>query len=96
MYSKIKKLEETITNYLKSGRRVFLDADPRWWQACAWHLSEIDELAKIETRFHFRQVAPTVFEIRPLADSSATDKPHLESLLPENRPEEVKRCFNSG
>jgi hypothetical protein len=90
------KLEETITNYLKSGRRVFLDADPRWWQPCSWHLSEIDELAKIETRFHFRQVAPTVFEIRPLADSSAMDKPHLESLLPENRPEEVKRCFNSG
>jgi hypothetical protein len=90
------KLEETITNYLKSGRRVFLDADPRWWQPCSWHLSEIDELAKIETRFHFRRVAPTVYEIRPLDDSSVTDHPHLENLLPANRPEEVKRCFNSG
>lgn len=90
------QLQEKITEYLKSGRRVFLDADPRWWQPCSWRLSEIDELAKIETHFHFRQVAPTVFEIRPLDDSSATDKPHLEKLLPENRPEEVKRCFNSG
>jgi len=90
------KLQETIANYLKSGRRVFLDADPRWWQPCSWHVIEIDELAKIDTRFHFRRVAPTVFEIRPLDDPSATDKPHLESLLPENRPEEVKRCFNSG
>lgn len=90
------KLQETIANYLKSGRRVFLDADPRWWQPCSWHLSEIDELAKIETHFHFRQIAPTVFEIRPLDDPAATDKPHLEKLLPQNRPEEVKGCFNSG
>jgi Dolichyl-phosphate-mannose-protein mannosyltransferase len=90
------KLDETIANYLKSGRRVFLDADPRWWQPCSWHLSEIDELAGIETRFHFRQVAPTVYEIRPGDDPSATDQPHLEKLLPENRPEEVKKCFNSG
>ena len=90
------KLQEKIESYLKSGRRVFLDTDDRWWQPCSWHLSEIGELAKIDTRFHFRQVAPTVFEIRPLDDPSATDKPHLESLLPENRPEEVKRCFNSG
>jgi len=90
------RLRETIANYLKSNRRVFLDADPRWWQPCSWHLSEIDELAKIETHFHFRQVAPTVFEIRPLDDPAATDKPHLENLLPVNRPEEVRRCFNSG
>ena len=52
------------------------------------------ELAKIEKRFHFRQVAPTVFEIQN--DPSALDQPHLENLLPESRPEEVKRCFNSG
>lgn len=90
------KLEETITNYLKSDRPVFIDADPRWWQPCSWHLSEIDELATIEKRFHFHRVAPTVFEVRPLADPAATDQPHLESLLPANRPEEVKGCFNSG
>jgi hypothetical protein len=76
--------------------KAFLDADPRWWQPCSWHLSEIDELAKIDTRFHFHRVAPTVFEILPLDNSSATDQPHLESLLPANRPEEVRKCFNSG
>jgi hypothetical protein len=90
------KLAETITNYLKSGRHVFLDADSRWWQPCSWHLTEIDELATIEKRFHFHQVAPTVFEVRPLDDPAATDQPHLENLLPANRPEEVKLCFSSG
>jgi hypothetical protein len=90
------KLEQTIGNYLKSGRRVFLDTDPRWWQPCAWHLTEIEELAKIEKKFHFGRVAPTVFEVRPLEDPAATDQPHLENLLPVNRPEEVQRCFNSG
>ena len=90
------KLDQTIDDYLKSGRRVFLDTDPRWWQPCSWHLTEIEELAKIEKRFHFRGLAPTVFEVRPLDDPAATDRPHLESLLPENRPEEVQRCFNSG
>jgi len=90
------RLQETIANYLKSGRRVFLDADQRWWQPCSWRVSEIDELAKIGTRFRFRQVAPTVFEIRALDDPSATDRPRLENLLPANRPEEVKKCFNSG
>jgi hypothetical protein len=90
------KLPETITNYLGSGRRVFLDANPRWWQPCGWHVSEIEELVTIESRFHFRHVAPTVFEIRPLEDGSATDQPNLKALLPTNRPDEVKRCFNSG
>ena len=90
------RLENTIADYLKSGRRVFLDADPRWWQPCGWHVSEINELVKIETQFHFRKVSPTVFEILSLDDPSGGDQPHLENLLPENRPEEVKRCFNSG
>jgi hypothetical protein len=90
------RLEETIVDYLKSGRRVFLDADPRWWQPCGWHVSEVNELVGIEPRFHFRRVSPTIYEIRPNDDPSAQDKPHLESLLPVNRPEEVKRCFRSG
>ena len=42
------------------------------------------------------KIAPTVYEIRPLDDSTATDQPHLENLLPEQRPEEVKKCFDSG
>src|SRR5712692_6987570 len=89
------RLGSVIDGYLKQGRHAFLDADPRWWQPCGWHVKEIRELAGIESRFHFRQVAPTVFEIRPIADSSAVDQPHLEKLLPQNRLDEVKRCFSA-
>jgi hypothetical protein len=89
------RLESEIGDYLRSGRRVFLDADPRWWQPCSWRLREIAELVGVEARFHFRRVAPTVYEILPVEDSSASDQPHLQSLLPQNRPEEVKKCFNA-
>jgi hypothetical protein len=90
------QLESKIAEHLKAGRRVFLDADPRWWLPCSWHVSEIRELTQIEPHFHFKQTAPTVYEIRPLEDQSATDQPHLEDLLPEKRPEEIKKCFDSG
>ncbi len=90
------QLESKIAEHQEAGRRVFLDADPRWWLPCSWHVSEIRELTQIEPHFHFRQVAPTVYEIRPLADQSAKDQPHLENLLPQNRPEEVVKCFDSG
>jgi hypothetical protein len=90
------QLESKIAEHLKAGRRVFIDADPRWWLPCSWHVAEIEELAKIEPRFHFRQIAPTIYEIRPVEDQSAKDQPHLENLLPEKRAEEVKRCFDSG
>jgi hypothetical protein len=87
------QLGSVITGYLNQERHVFLDANPLWWQPCGWHVSEIKELTRL--RFHFRRVAPTVYEIRPNDDPSATDQPRLENLLPENRPAEVKRCFNS-
>ncbi|HWP55444.1 MAG TPA: glycosyltransferase family 39 protein [Pyrinomonadaceae bacterium] len=90
------QLESKITEHLKSGRRVFLDTDPRWWLPCSWHVSEIEELAKIDPHFHFKEVASGIYEIRPFEDQSAKDQPHLENLLPEKRPEEVKRCFDSG
>ena len=90
------QLESKIDEHLKVGRRVFLDADPRWWLPCEWHLVEVRELAAVESHFHFKQIAPTIYEIRPLDDSSANDHPHLENLLPEKRPEEVKKCFDSG
>jgi Dolichyl-phosphate-mannose-protein mannosyltransferase len=90
------QLESKIDEHLKAGRHVFLDADPRWWLPCDWHLTEVRELAQVETQFHFKQIAPTVYEIRPLEEQSANDHPHLEKLLPENRQEEVKKCFNSG
>ena len=90
------QLGSVITGYLNQGRRIFLDANPLWWQPCGWHVSEIEELTRIEKQFHFRRVTPTVYEIRPNDDPTATDQPHLENLLPANRPEEVKRCFSSG
>jgi len=90
------ELPSVIASNLKEGRRVFLDTNPRWWQPCGWHVAEIEELTKLEPRFHFRRVTETVYEIRPPEDSSAVDQPHLDNLLPQNRPEDVKRCFNSG
>jgi Dolichyl-phosphate-mannose-protein mannosyltransferase len=88
-------LEKAINDYLKLGRRVFLDTDSRCWQPCAWRTTEIAELVRIEPRFHFRRFAPNLYEIRARDDSSAADSPNLQSLLPQNRPEEVKKCFNS-
>src|SRR5436189_98687 len=90
------QLESKIDEQLKAARRVFLDADPRWCLPCEWHLVEVRELAQVEPHFHFKQVAPTIYEIKPLEEQSANDQPHLEKLLPESRPEEVKKCFNSG
>jgi len=90
------QLESKIDEHLKAGRRVFLDDDPRWWLPCSWHVSEIEELARVEPHFHFRKVSATIYEIRNLEDQSATDHPHLENLLPQNRPDEVKKCFDSG
>jgi len=89
------QLGSVIENYLTSGRRVFLDADPRWWQPCGWHVREIEELAAIESRFHFRGVTPVIYEIRPVVDSTSTDQPQLKRLLPENRPAETKKCFRA-
>jgi len=87
------RLKQKIEDHLRANQRVFIDVDPRWWQPCSWQTGEIRELASTETHFHFRQVAPTVYEIRPIEDASATSQPHLEGLLPENRAEEVKKCF---
>ncbi len=90
------KLQEKIEEHLRAGRRAFLDTDLRWWQPCSWQAAEIRELASIEPHFHFKKVGQTIYEIRPVEDTSAADQPHLESLLPENRPEEVKKCFSAG
>lgn len=87
-------LQTVIENYLKTGRRVFLDADPRWWPPCGWRAKEFPELIKLQSRFHFRRVSETIFEIREASDTCARDMPALEKLLPENRPAEVRQCFN--
>jgi Dolichyl-phosphate-mannose-protein mannosyltransferase len=88
--------QRKIEEHLAAGRRVYLDIDPRWWQPCPWQQIEIRELAAIEPHFHFKKIAPTVFEIRPVTDGSASDSPNLQNLLPENRSEEAKKCFSAG
>jgi hypothetical protein len=90
------RLQEKIEEHLRAGRRLFLDMDPRWWHPCSWQAAEIRELASIEPRFHFRKVTATIYEIRLVEDASASDEPHLERLLPENRAEEVKNCLSAG
>ncbi len=81
-----------IDGYLNDNRRVFLDADPRWWLPCSWQRDEIPAIVKLEERFSFRRVTDTIYEIRPRGEAGATDAPTLERLLPENRPEDTKKC----
>lgn len=90
------RLAPVIENHLNQGRRVFLDADRRWWQPCGWHVPEIEELVRLESRFRFRRVTETIYEIRPVDDPEAIDKPELKRLLPENRVDDVKKCFSAG
>src|SRR6185369_3805377 len=86
------RLFSTIENYFNERRRVFIDADPRWWLPCGWQREEIPMIVKLEEHFSFRRVSETIYELRPLGDPSATDKPQLKRLLPENRPEDTKKC----
>jgi hypothetical protein len=81
-----------IENYLKQGRRVFLDTDTRWWLPCGWQRDEIPAIVNLQQHFNFRRVTDTIYEIRTRSDSSVTDQPNLEKLLPENRPEDTKKC----
>ncbi len=79
------RLSAVIAAALTDGRRVFLDADTRWWSSGNWQQQELHELSDIETRFRFRRVSETVYEIRPLNDETAYDVPGLSRLLPTNR-----------
>ena len=81
-----------IENHLRTGRRVFLDADPRWWLPCGWQRDEIPAIVALESQFGFRRVTDTIYEIRQRGDAGATDPPQLERLLPANRPEDTKKC----
>ncbi|MEP6707958.1 MAG: glycosyltransferase family 39 protein [Pyrinomonadaceae bacterium] len=78
------KLASVITTTLADGRRVFLDADPRWWSTDGWQQQEIVELVNIETHFRFRRISDTIYEIRPQYDETAFDQPHLSRLFPSN------------
>jgi hypothetical protein len=86
------QLSSEIERHFSNGRRVFIDTDPRLWTPCGWQLEEIRGLVQLQTRFRFRRISDTLFEIRPQADVSAVDAPQLEKLLPENRPEDVRYC----
>lgn len=81
-----------IEKYLKENRRVFVDTDPRWWPPCAWQRDEIPAIVGLQERFSFRRATDTIYELRPRGEAGATDAPKLERLLPENRPEDTKRC----
>lgn len=85
-------LVSEINEHIASGRRVFLDADPRWWLPCGWQRDEIPAIVDLQNRFAFRRVTQTIYELRPLNDPAARDIPDLKSLLPENRPLDMKKC----
>ena len=75
------KLPSVIAKSLAAGRRIFLDADPRWWSPDGWQQQATVELIDIESRFHFRRVSDTIYEIRPPEDGTARDLPHLSYWL---------------
>lgn len=85
-------LAPTIDQHLDEGRRVFIDTDPRWWLPCGWQRGEIPAIVNLEKHFRFRRVTNTVYEIRPEWDNTANDSANLQKLLPENRPEDTKKC----
>jgi len=86
------QLFSVIEGHFKEGRRVFIDADPRWWLPCGWQRSEIPRIVELEQHFSFRRISETIYELRPLGEPTATDQPDLKRLLPENRPEDTKKC----
>ncbi len=85
-------LVPVIESYLQQGHRVFLDTDPRWWLPCGWQRDEIPAIVNLQKHFSFRRVTETIYEIRPRGEQGAIDSPNLEILLPENRPEDTKKC----
>ncbi|MCA1630164.1 MAG: glycosyltransferase family 39 protein [Acidobacteria bacterium] len=79
-------LSDVIENYLRAGRRVFLDTDSRLWFNDHWRGAETRAVAALGTRFRFRRVSGTVYEIRPAADETARDEPDFERLLRKRPP----------
>jgi 4-amino-4-deoxy-L-arabinose transferase-like glycosyltransferase len=75
------RLAEVIDENLRAGRRVFVDTDARLWFNDAWRGEETRALVASRTRFRFRRISETIYEIRPLDDETARDDPQLERLL---------------
>ena len=86
------KLYSIIQNHLDHRRRVFIDTDPRWWTPCGWQRDEIPPIVDLEKHFSFRRVDETIYEISWQGDPKARDNPNLSRLLPENRPQDMKKC----
>ncbi len=86
------KLFPIIQNHINHRRRVFIDADPRWWSPCGWQRDEIPMIVELEKHFSFRHVKDTIYEISWKGDPAARDDPNLSRLLPENRPEDTRKC----
>jgi hypothetical protein len=89
------RLFSVVEDYFAKNQRVFIDSDPRWWVPCGWQREEIPLIVQLEDRFRFRRVNDTIFELRPLSDKTALDTPNLKRLLPENRPEDIRKCRSS-
>jgi hypothetical protein len=86
------RLVPIIQNHLNHRRRVFIDADPRWWIVCSWQRDEIPAIVDLGKHFSFRHVKETIYELSWLGDPTAPDDPNLSRLLPENRPEDMRKC----
>jgi hypothetical protein len=87
------RLFSIIQNHLDQGQRVFIDRDPRWWLPCGWQRDELPVIVELEKHFSFRKVNETIYEISRMGDPAARDNPNLSRLLPENRPEDTKKCM---
>ncbi|MDX6693299.1 MAG: Dolichyl-phosphate-mannose-protein mannosyltransferase [Blastocatellia bacterium] len=86
------RLAPLLEDYLRAGRRVFLDTDPALWSPCGWQTEETRAIVSLTARFHFRRISETIYELRPNDDETARDAPDLQTLLPERRPAELKKC----
>ncbi len=84
------RLAEVIDDYLRAGRRVFIDVDTRLWFTDSWRGKETHELIAAAARFRFRRFSDTIYEIRPPTDAMANDTPDFQRLL-ERAPSNVQR-----
>lgn len=89
-------LASMIEKHLNENRPVVIDTDSRFWPPCGWQETETRDLVGLESRFRFRRISDTLYEVRPRTDDSALDDANLKSLLPENRNAEVEKCKGQG
>jgi len=56
-------LNQTIDDYLRQGRRVFLDTDPKLWATRGWQLEETRAISRLPARFRFHRISDTIVEL---------------------------------